>query len=418
MYKLSSANKIWTTKGGEKALFNSLSKACITLDDESYDLLVNKCWDSFEDSMIDFFLKSYILIEEDISEKDIFKFEQANLITMKDPLTIFLVPSRKCNLACTYCIQNNLFDISEHGNITREVIDGYYNWIEEKIQNWGVKEIRIYFYGGEPLTTDASVLKYLFEKFEKLSINPKYIVISNGIAIKGYRNLLNYISHFKVTLDGKKEKHDKRRIDKNGNGTYDRILNNIKYYLDLDPNNKVTIRVNVDKDNRDSLIEDVKDILEDLPLKQVDMQFSPIAPFNSEVNDFDIHGDISETAKAICDCYEYVSKYEMEPYMWVVNCGVKSMSFWSFDTEGTIYKCPSYIGVPESAVTSIFQERMNGEFYRIINEEINEKCYSCNYIGICGGGCFHQKELSENLPCRKSFFDIFIPRILEIKHNL
>ena len=52
-----------------------------------------------------------------------------------------------------------------------------------------------------------------------------------------------------ITLDGIKETHDERRIFKNGDGTFDKIINKIKMVRDDDEMPNPIIRINIDKDN-------------------------------------------------------------------------------------------------------------------------------------------------------------------------
>lgn len=419
MYRLSAFNKVWQISDNQHLLYNSISDATIQLTNQMLDRIENNKWETFKKNTLEFMLNSYILLPESITEEDIYNFNNANIIANKNRLGVFIVPSRKCNLSCTYCMQNNLFDNKENLEITKEVIDGYYEWLKAKISQWEPKKLDIIFYGGEPLTTNITTLNYLLNRFNCLPINPNYRIITNGVNLMKYHEIFDKVKKFQITIDGRKEIHDTRRIFKDGKGSFDIIIKNILDYLALDNENSIIIRFNVDKDNRNSLLEDIKSITSMLPMKKIDININPVDPYGEGITDRDIHSDIKLTAKAICDCQEYLSlKFNIKPHIWRINCGITSLCQWSFDTDGSIYKCPALTGDPERAVTSIFQTNFNDNFYKTVNRHIDNKCKTCCYLGICGGGCPRQEEFIHGIACKREFFDSYIPRIIEIKHGI
>lgn len=71
------------------------------------------------------------------------------------------------------------------------------------------------------------------------------------------------INSVQITIDGPKEVHDRRRILRNGKGTFDRIIENIRNIHDI---LRVSIRINVDKENADRVFELI-DFIEKTGLK-------------------------------------------------------------------------------------------------------------------------------------------------------
>lgn len=420
MYKLTKFNKIWEVEEGKYLLYNSLSDTTMILAEDIYQNIMANRWEEIDDQTLQYLLTGYIIIQEDLDEKDIYEFEMMNLKTRKDKIGIVIVPSRTCNLACTYCMQNNLFNKDEHVFITKEVIDKYYEWIQDKLNKWGTSKLNFIFYGGEPLTTSKETLLYLFDKFNSLSIKPSYEMITNGINLLKYEEIFPKVTTFQITLDGGKEAHDTRRIHKDGSGSYDEIMYNIKTYLSMSKDNSIIFRMNIDKNNRDHLLDDVKEITSQLPMDQVTVSLNPVDPYKDGITDEYIHGDIRETALAMCKCHEYLKdKFNTEPRIWRMNCGVYSLCQWAFDTEGSIYKCPALTGEPERAVTTAFQKYMNSSFYKIMNYTLeDDNCISCAYLGLCYGACPRQKEFTHGHSCKKQFFEEYIPRMIELKYGI
>lgn len=101
------------------------------------------------------------------------------------------------------------------------------------------------------------ILKKLQLKVNELS-KKKNLSVYSSVITNGY--LLNKeisdelvelgITFVQVTIDGDKHTHDERRMLHNGNGTYDRIIQNL-----LEANDKlnIAVRVNISKDNTDCM---------------------------------------------------------------------------------------------------------------------------------------------------------------------
>ncbi len=420
MYKLTYYNKIWAIDNENYILFNSISNAVLKLTKYVYNAIKDGRWNEIDEETLSCLLDGYVLIQQDLDGTDIYYYEMLNIKARKDKIGIFIVPSRTCNLSCTYCMQNNLFDNKQDVYITKEIIDRYFDWIQDGLNRWGSRKIDIIFYGGEPLTTSEEMLIYLIKKFNELSVKPVYGMITNGVNLMKYTEVLKYMNSIQITIDGNKEVHDSRRIFKDGRGSYDIIINNIKEYLSFSKDKTITLRMNVDKNNRGNLLEDIESIASELPMDQITVSLNPVDPYEKGINDKIIHGDIRETALAIVRVSRYLKeKYNIEPKIWRLNCGVSSMCQWSFDTEGSIYKCPALTGEPHRAVTNIYQSHMNSSFYNIMNRKVgNNECLKCTYLGYCYGGCPRQNELTDDISCKKAFFNEYIPQMIEIKYNV
>ena len=161
MYKLTYYNKIWAIDNENYILFNSISNAVLKLTKDIYNVIKDGRWNEIDEETLSCLLDGYVLIQQDLDGTDIYNYEMLNIKARKDKIGIFIVPSRTCNLSCTYCMQNNLFDNKQDVYITKETIDSYYNWIQDRLNRWGSRKIDIIFYGGEPLTTNEEILIYL-----------------------------------------------------------------------------------------------------------------------------------------------------------------------------------------------------------------------------------------------------------------
>ena len=147
-------------------------------------------------------------------------------------LTIMLTDS--CNGDCKYCYQK--FSKEKLGNLAVENIGK----IEELLPEIDV----IQFFGGEPLLEERFIFKlderidYLIQK-NILSKKPIYVFSTNLTfltdafkrflwKLKGEGNNPEFI----ITVDGEREVHDKNRILKNGDSSYENLLKNYNFLIE------------------------------------------------------------------------------------------------------------------------------------------------------------------------------------------
>ena len=139
-----------------------------------------------------------------------------------------------CNFDCPDChvskiSPNNLPFDNMPFEIAESSIEYYISLIKRylPIDNW---QTRVSVYGGEPLL-NRPVLYRLLKKFGKVyrGVRLHWIVNTNGSLINE-EDLKNFILaevDIHLSLEGNKESHDKKRIDKFGRGTFHRIVKSI-----------------------------------------------------------------------------------------------------------------------------------------------------------------------------------------------
>lgn len=145
--------------------------------------------------------------------------------------SITLQVTQNCNLNCSYCAYSGSYDNRVHNNkrmdfkVAKKGIDFLVN---HSAQNY---KINIGFYGGEPLL-EFKLIKELIT-YAQTRINYKDITFSittNGTLLND--EIIRFFADNKVSLvislDGPKEIHDSNRIFKDGSGSYEIIIRNIK----------------------------------------------------------------------------------------------------------------------------------------------------------------------------------------------
>jgi uncharacterized protein len=167
---------------------------------------------------------------------------------------VIIIPWMDCDLNCSYCWQHNQrLDSEINTSAFQKIIQP--SIIYFKDSGWHLTpEVNIF--GGEPLLDDDKKKRIVLELVNELKENN----LSCHFTTSGY-HLDRYIDEFyglgidgfQITIDGPSETHNKRRKLKNNEGTFLKIMGNVKLAIQYGFN--VSIRVNMDMDNVDSIDE-------------------------------------------------------------------------------------------------------------------------------------------------------------------
>ena len=150
---------------------------------------------------------------------------------------VFIV-TQDCQLRCNYCY---LVGKNTSGKMTWETAKKIVDFLMSMPV---VEDEAIFdFIGGEPLLEIDLISKisdYLVEKME--STNHPWLkkysfrFTTNGLAYSSEK-VQNYINKYKdilsvqISIDGTKKKHDLNRVFANGEGSYEKLLPNVKLWV-------------------------------------------------------------------------------------------------------------------------------------------------------------------------------------------
>ena len=170
--------------------------------------------------------------------------------------TITFQVTENCCMACTYCFQNHKTRNKMTFETIKIFIDKLLNNEFSLITPENTPFIVFEFFGGEPLMEIDLINKainYIYSEMIKKKhpwlYHSRFNICSNGLLYNNIK-VQNFLKKFLgfggivITLDGNKELHDKCRIDLNGDGTYDRIWENIQSFKNTFgrlPTTKVTL---------------------------------------------------------------------------------------------------------------------------------------------------------------------------------
>lgn len=374
------------------------------------------------DPLVKGLMEGSFLIDSDFDEMTYLRYRNNRGRYNSQTLALSLVPTTGCNFACNYCYEK----IADAKSMTAEVQHNIINWLEKSAA--GYKNISITWYGGEPLLCSDMVVK-LSQKIRDIGRENKAAVILSMVT-NGY--LLNPrmtdqlagldFESIQITIDGMGATHDARRPLKSGQGTYDRIMENISYAAAKLKN--ITIRVNLDRENCGEAGRLMDYFIQQNWGKKVKFYFAKVEDYTEACSDYagkcltlaDFSREDVELSRMALAKDLMLAKI---PGIKFNFCGGDFVNGYVIGPEGEIHKCWETIGMKEQVVGQLKTEgpEVNGRFYDWVTyDPIDRECADCQFLPACMGGCpaarFLKRKNKQCNPLKHNFKDM-----LEIYYN-
>src|SRR5262249_52241116 len=155
-------------------------------------------------------------------------------------LKVTILTTLQCNFACDYCIQGDHGDYNKHAaKMSPEMAAGVGAWVEGRPDAIAPRRLVLPFFGGEPLL-NMPVLYSLAERLHAAAnargVDMRINIITNGLLLS--REMVERLnplglSGIKITLDGDRDAHNRSRPLRGGQGTFDRIVANVREVASL-----------------------------------------------------------------------------------------------------------------------------------------------------------------------------------------
>jgi len=381
-------------------LFNTLYGSMLLLEDSEIEKVSNILSklpvDEMNSEIGSTLINEKFIIKDDTNEIQIINHRKQKGIRDKNRLDIIFMPTLNCNFSCIYCYEKHV--TSSMSDIVEESIN---KWLINEIPKF--KYVLVHWFGGEPLlelNRITNISNTIREIANKNKIGFSLQVTTNGFFLtkKNAQKLIKSgINNFQITLDGTREYHDKLRIQKNGNPTYNVIFKNIVNLLEFNNNLKISLRINFNHTNIDSIPELLTQFPESIR-KKIRIAFEPIfgnCSINA-VNNIN-HSDLSEKLSMyykLADRLGYDVTIGMSQVITgkLVYCYAERINQFVVNYNGDIFKCSVCDFDKNDRVGFI---NTLGKFVKI-NTNISkwlqgdlfeEKCLHCVYLPLCMGGC-------------------------------
>lgn len=233
---------LWNTYTGAISVFRSEQREMVE------QLLSRKGVAGAPSGIAKYLADRGFLVRSDVDEYRRFRLAHGRDQYRTDRLELILLASEDCNFRCTYCYED-----FARGTMRPEVRQGIKALLEHRGPS--IKNLSIGWFGGEPLYGWEAVrdlAPYFHSYCRKAGIPLSCHMTTNGYLLNRdiATQLLSWdMRVFNITLDGLAADHDKRRLGRDGSGTFDQIIANLKMLHGMDDEFIVTVRMNYDRDN-------------------------------------------------------------------------------------------------------------------------------------------------------------------------
>lgn len=418
--KFSKYNFLFRSEKYGHLMFNAETKACVWLSEEDFKVLRLIEQDPKNIEIVGEKTKEALLCARIIVENEdqiMYKKRMHYFFNAFDSsnLGLAIAPTTDCNFLCPYCYEAN----KAHHYMNSDVENKLINFI---CGHNRVSKLNITWYGGEPLMGFSSIQHILGEvsKIEHLKLC-QHTMTTNGYLLDKHKSLFfkQYpLSCVQITVDGTRDFHDTRRVlSPDKSPTFDRIIENVGTFIEINPDTRISIRVNIDHSNEDSFVDLYRQLHALWPGKEnlivypaFVKDFQSLRTKISEDN-FSING-CRDVCFTISDKLLFFEKLHKEfgininfsPEYTVGGCGATTLNYYVVGPQGELYKCWNDIGNPKAVVGSIFADGIITN-YDLLSRYIagpnmfdDEKCMKCKIMTICDGGCMwnRHKNLFEN----------------------
>ena len=412
--------------GGYNIVLDICSGSVHVVDDIAYDI-IGAFEDTPKDELIESVFKKYCNIEE-VTLKDIEEcYEQVE--ELRDAGKLFVPDSfepmagklkektsgvvkalcmhiaHTCNLNCSYCFASQGKYHGERAIMSFEVGKRALDFL---IENSGSRHnLEVDFFGGEPLM-NFDVVKQLVayaRSIEKQhNKNFRFTLTTNGMLIDD--DVIDFAnrecSNVVLSLDGRKEIHDRFRVDYAGKGSFDRIVPKFQKLVEARGGKNYYMRGTFTHANPDFL-EDIKVML-DLGFTELSMEPVVCAPGDpAELTD--------EDTKIVMDQYEKLAELMLERhregrpftfYHYMIDlkggpCIYKRISGCGSGTEymavtpwGDLFPCHQFVGDEKFKLGNIYDGVTNKACqcdFANCNVYARSECRDCWARLYCSGGC-------------------------------
>jgi six-Cys-in-45 modification radical SAM protein len=311
-----------------------------------------------------------------------------------------------CNLACSYCFAKEGTYNTKRDYMSFEVGKAALDFLMEK--SGARHNLEVDFFGGEPLM-NFDVVKRLVTYGKMRAIENgksiKFTLTTNGVLLNddAIKYLNDEMDNVVISIDGRREIHDKLRLTRNGKGSYDIVLKNAKKFRAVRGDKRYYVRGTFTANNID-FSEDVLH-LNDCGFDQISIE-PVVLPENSPLalkkehlpkilSEYDrLAEEYIERRKGDkwFNFFHFMIDLDNGPCIAkrLNGCGA-GKEYLAITPTGDIYPCHQFVGGDgRFYMGNVLTGEFNREVQKIfegINVYNKESCKNCVAKYYCSGGC-------------------------------
>ena len=358
---------------------------------------VMECWEQ-----VDQLKKASMLFSEDSFEplQDELKRRSEGIVK-----ALCLHVAHSCNLNCEYCFASQGKYSGERALMSFETGKRALDFLIE--HSGSRRNLEVDFFGGEPLMNWQVVkdlVKYARSVEKQHNKNFRFTLTTNGMLIDdeviefSNREMSNVV----LSLDGRREIHDRYRVDYEGRGSWDRIVPKFQEFVKRRGDKNYYIRGTFTHANPDFL----KDIETMLDLGFTELSMEPVVaaendPASLTKEDISVVKEQYEKLALLMldrekegrpfTFYHYMIDLKDGPcvYKRISGCG-SGTEYMAVTPWGDLYPCHQFVGDEKFRLGDVWNGVNNVEMtdeFRTCNVYSRQECRECWARLYCSGGC-------------------------------
>jgi uncharacterized protein len=317
-----------------------------------------------------------------------------------------------CNFDCPYCCQA---EVMSGKVMTPELCDATARWIAGRATEIGAARVSLTFVGGEPLLHPGRIKRIAGAVRQALpeDVDVGFTLITNGYFLDEamLEDLLPHgLAGAQITLDGDERTHHLTRVSKKGENTFQRIFDNMLAA-------SRHIRINVNGNYQDNTVHGFGPLIEKLAAAGLPegskVRFSPaLEALSSEsgvgsgsctFSGSDMRYQTGFHDAAVAAGYDFGELHAVGP------CAFHERHAFSIDPDGTILKCPGFMGHGADWGIGHVESGLGPRYQQLVDINPQRECGSCVHLPNCGGGCVAAQWLElgrpEGVNCEHEYFE-------------
>ena len=310
-----------------------------------------------------------------------------------------------CNLNCSYCFASQGKYHGERAVMSYEVGKQALDFLMDN--SGSRRNLEVDFFGGEPLMNFQVVkdlVAYARSVEKERGKNFRFTLTTNGVLVDD--DVIEWAnrecSNVVLSLDGRKEVHDRFRVDFAGKGSWDKIVPKFQKFVKARGGKDYYMRGTFTHANPDFL-NDIKTML-DLGFNELSMEPVVCAKGDpSELTEEDFHivaKQYEELAELMLEkdregkpftFYHYMIDLTGGPciYKRISGCG-SGTEYMAVTPWGDLYPCHQFVGEERFCLGNIRDGVTNHEIqneFASCNVYAHPECKNCWARLYCSGGC-------------------------------
>ena len=310
-----------------------------------------------------------------------------------------------CNLACQYCFAE---EGEYHGRRALMSFEVGKKALDFLIANSGSRRnLEVDFFGGEPLMNFQVVKDLVAYGREQEKIHDKkfrFTLTTNGVLLDD--EIMEFcnkeMGNVVLSIDGRKEVHDKMRPFRKGAGSYDLVVPKFQKFAESRNQDKYYARGTFTHYNTDFAADVLH--LADLGFKQISVEpvvAAPSEPYAITEEDLPkLFEEYDKLAAEMVKRHKEGNDFNFFHFMIDLEggpCVAKRLSGCGSGTEylavtpwGDFYPCHQFVGNEKFLMGNVDEGITNTELrdeFKCCNVYAKEKCRNCFARFYCSGGC-------------------------------